>query len=41
VRRRSSGEAPEGANAVLLGDTMGELLFLYALADLAFVGGTG
>lgn len=25
---------------VLLGDTMGELLFLYALADIAFVGGS-
>ena len=25
---------------VLLGDTLGELLFLYALADLAFVGGS-
>jgi 3-deoxy-D-manno-octulosonic-acid transferase len=25
---------------VLLGDTMGELLFLYALADSAFVGGS-
>jgi 3-deoxy-D-manno-octulosonic-acid transferase len=25
---------------VLLGDTMGELLFLYALADCAFVGGS-
>jgi 3-deoxy-D-manno-octulosonic-acid transferase len=26
--------------SVLLGDTMGELLFLYALADVAFVGGS-
>jgi 3-deoxy-D-manno-octulosonic-acid transferase len=26
--------------SVLLGDTMGELLFLYALADSAFVGGS-
>jgi len=25
---------------MLLGDTMGELLFLYALADIAFVGGS-
>ena len=29
-----------GQTAVLLGDTMGELLFLYALADIAFVGGS-
>lgn len=40
VRRRSKGETPEPADSVLLGDTMGELLFLYALADLAFVGGS-
>ncbi|WP_068830256.1 lipid IV(A) 3-deoxy-D-manno-octulosonic acid transferase [Pseudomonas sp. BMS12] len=38
--RRSAG-APVAANTqVLLGDTLGELLFLYALADLAFVGGS-
>ncbi|MBS7662246.1 lipid IV(A) 3-deoxy-D-manno-octulosonic acid transferase [Pseudomonas lalucatii] len=40
TRRRSSGEAPDAADQVLLGDTMGELLFLYALADCAFVGGS-
>ena len=38
--RRSLGEAVEPGTAVLLGDTMGELLFLYALADLALVGGS-
>ena len=38
--RRSSGEPVGGATSVLLGDTMGELLFLYALADSAFVGGS-
>lgn len=38
--RRSQGEAPEPGTQVLLGDTMGELLFLYALADVAFVGGS-
>lgn len=38
--RRSAGEAVEAGTAVLLGDTMGELLFLYALADCAFVGGS-
>ena len=38
--RRSSGAAVEAQTRVLLGDTMGELLFLYALADIAFVGGS-
>ncbi|GIZ12852.1 lipid IV(A) 3-deoxy-D-manno-octulosonic acid transferase [Pseudomonas sp. NCCP-436] len=40
TRRRSTGEAVQPDDQVLLGDTMGELLFLYALADLAFVGGS-
>ncbi|MCU1718321.1 lipid IV(A) 3-deoxy-D-manno-octulosonic acid transferase [Pseudomonas sp. 5P_3.1_Bac2] len=38
--RRSSGTAVQSTDQVLLGDTMGELLFLYALADCAFVGGS-
>jgi 3-deoxy-D-manno-octulosonic-acid transferase len=38
--RRSSGLAVNPATQVLLGDTMGELLFMYALADIAFVGGS-
>ncbi len=38
--RRSGGEPVQAATQVLLGDTMGELLFLYALADVAFVGGS-
>ena len=38
--RRSSGEPVGAGDLVLLGDTMGELLFLYALADVAFVGGS-
>ena len=38
--RRSSGEAVTPLTPVMLGDTMGELLFLYALADSAFVGGS-
>lgn len=38
--RRSTGEAVSASTSVLLGDTMGELLFLYALADSAFVGGS-
>ncbi|MBH3427653.1 lipid IV(A) 3-deoxy-D-manno-octulosonic acid transferase [Pseudomonas alkylphenolica] len=38
--RRSSAASVGPETAVLLGDTMGELLFLYALADIAFVGGS-
>ncbi|VXB46691.1 3-deoxy-D-manno-octulosonic-acid transferase (KDO transferase) [Pseudomonas sp. 8AS] len=38
--RRSRQEAVSAQTRVLLGDTLGELLFLYALADLAFVGGS-
>ncbi|TWI54217.1 3-deoxy-D-manno-octulosonic-acid transferase [Pseudomonas duriflava] len=40
TRRRSREQAVSPDTAVYLGDTMGELLFLYALADLAFVGGS-
>ncbi|MFG0722843.1 lipid IV(A) 3-deoxy-D-manno-octulosonic acid transferase [Pseudomonas sp. GLN_6] len=40
ARRRSTDEALLMSDQVLLGDTMGELLFLYALADIAFVGGS-
>lgn len=38
--RRSSQVPVDARTAVMLGDTMGELLFLYALADIAFVGGS-
>lgn len=38
--RRSSAQPVTVQTSVLLGDTMGELLFLYALADSAFVGGS-
>jgi 3-deoxy-D-manno-octulosonic-acid transferase len=38
--RRSTGTHVDARTSVLLGDTMGELLFLYALADSAFVGGS-
>ncbi|MNZ21304.1 3-deoxy-D-manno-octulosonic acid transferase [compost metagenome] len=38
--RRSSGQPVGVSDQVLLGDSMGELLFLYALADVAFVGGS-
>lgn len=38
--RRSTGANVDAQTSVLLGDTMGELLFLYATADSAFVGGS-
>jgi 3-deoxy-D-manno-octulosonic-acid transferase len=38
--RRSTGQPVAAPTSVLLGDTMGELLFMYALADVAFVGGS-
>lgn len=38
--RRSLDQPVTAQTQVLLGDTMGELLFLYALADVAFVGGS-
>ena len=38
--RRSLTEPPQAETQVVLGDTMGELLFLFALADVAFVGGS-
>lgn len=37
---RSSGAPVAPTDQVLIGDTMGELLFWYAAADLAFVGGS-
>ncbi len=37
---RSSGEVPSPATQVVVGDTMGELMMLYGIADLAFVGGS-
>ncbi len=39
VCRRSEGQ-PSADTQVYLGDTMGDLLMLYATADLAFVGGS-
>jgi 3-deoxy-D-manno-octulosonic-acid transferase len=38
--RRSLEQPVDAHVSVLLGDTMGELLFLYALADITFVGGS-
>lgn len=40
VLRRSEGAIPENDIDVVVGDTMGELLLLYGLADMAFVGGS-
>lgn len=37
---RSSGEIPTAETQVVIGDTMGELMLLYGIADLAFVGGS-
>lgn len=39
-QKRSEGGIISADTQVMLGDTMGELLKLYALADLAFVGGS-
>ncbi|HJP05359.1 MAG: lipid IV(A) 3-deoxy-D-manno-octulosonic acid transferase [Gammaproteobacteria bacterium] len=38
--RRSSGRTCDEHSAVILGDTMGELMMYYAAADVAFVGGS-
>lgn len=38
--RRSAAQSPEANDQVWLGDTMGELVFWYAAADVAFVGGS-
>lgn len=37
---RSSGKNPTEKTQVVVGDTMGELVFLYGNADLAFIGGS-
>ncbi|QBH98377.1 3-deoxy-D-manno-octulosonic acid transferase [Limnobaculum zhutongyuii] len=37
---RSSGDVPTADTQVVIGDTMGELMLLYGIADLAFVGGS-
>jgi 3-deoxy-D-manno-octulosonic-acid transferase len=37
---RSSGQTPQAETAVVLGDTMGELMLFWAMADVAFVGGS-
>ncbi len=40
VVRRSSHQLPDMQTDVVLGDTMGELLLLYGVCDIAFVGGS-
>ncbi len=40
VVRRSSGEACTPSTQLYLGDTMGEMLLLYAASDVAYVGGS-
>lgn len=40
LARRSRGEPVTPETAVLLGDTMGEMMLWFALADVAFVGGS-
>lgn len=37
---RSRSETPSGCTQIVIGDTMGELMLLYGIADLAFVGGS-
>ena len=40
VRRRSRGEDPLPGDRLFLGDTMGEMAFYYAAADVAIIGGS-
>ena len=37
---RSTGEIPSENTQVILGDTMGELMLMYGISDIAFVGGS-
>ncbi|MDC2826634.1 lipid IV(A) 3-deoxy-D-manno-octulosonic acid transferase [Rodentibacter pneumotropicus] len=38
--RRSSGALPNANTQVILGDTMGEMMLMYGISDIAFVGGS-
>lgn len=38
--RRSSNSVPDASIEIVIGDTMGELMLLYGIADIAFVGGS-
>ncbi|WP_067518911.1 lipid IV(A) 3-deoxy-D-manno-octulosonic acid transferase [Endozoicomonas ascidiicola] len=40
VIRHSAGVAPKSETRVILGDTMGEMMKLFAASDIAFVGGS-
>jgi 3-deoxy-D-manno-octulosonic-acid transferase len=40
LARRSLGEAPRAGQRLYLGDTMGEMAFYYAAADVAVIGGS-
>ncbi len=40
LARRSLGDAPHQGRRLYLGDTMGEMAFYYALADVAVIGGS-
>lgn len=40
VARRSLSQQVESDTAIYLGDTMGELMLMYAVSDVAFVGGS-
>jgi 3-deoxy-D-manno-octulosonic-acid transferase len=40
LARRTQDHLPRAQHAVLLGDTLGELTFLYGLSDVAFIGGS-
>ena len=40
LARRSLGEAPHQGRRLYLGDTMGEMAFYYAVADVAVIGGS-
>lgn len=37
---RSSGENPSDNTQIVIGDTIGELMLLYGISDLAFIGGS-
>ena len=39
-KRRSLGEIANSKTAIYLGDTMGELMLLFAASDIAFIGGS-
>ncbi len=38
--RRSEGIAPQANTQIVLGDTMGELLLMFGIADISYVGGS-